>query len=165
MENQNENQEHKTLQTKPEDSWPNSDKVNLVQAATVYFSDLDDFGKGVDIKLILQKYALFFEGGYSVDQIIQALHTHCLKSTVIPKVSHLEAILSPEPVRISQTEFIHAKDQWAKEGYPKYSYYAGIVRDYERENHEERAKDKPIEDNRVLNIINSSIKRINQKTA
>lgn len=126
----------------------------------MYFSDLDDFGKGVDIKLILQKYAMFFEGKYSVDQIISAIHQHCLKSTVIPKVSHLEAILSPEPPRISQAEFIHAKDQWAKEGYPSYSANAMIVKQFEQENQEERAKAKPIEDKRVLEMIQGAVKKI-----
>ncbi len=160
MENSLENQDHKTSQSKPESSWQNSDKQKLVQAATVYFSDLDDYGKGVDMKVILKKYALFFEGKYTVDQIIRAIHTHCLQSNVIPKVSHLEQILNPETPRISSTEFIHAKDQWAKEGYPEFSYYAGIVKQYEKENSEERTKARPIEDSEVLAIVQNSIKRI-----
>lgn len=132
----------------------------MVKAATVYFSDLDDFGKGVDIKLILQKYALFFEGKYSVEQIIKAIHTHCQKSTVIPKVANIEAILNPPTQKISQAEFIHAKDQWAKEGYPEFSFYAFQVKQYEKENNEARAPITPIENQDVLKLAQSSVKRI-----
>lgn len=113
---------------------------------TVYFSDLDDFGKGVDVKTILAKYRLYFEGKFTVGQIIGAIHKHCERKTAVPKVADINAILSPEPEKISTAEFIHAKEQWKAEGYPAFSYYSQIVKDYEKENAEDRAPlyDEPI---------------------
>lgn len=76
---------------------------------------------------------MYFEGKFTVNQIINALHIHCERNSVIPKVSHINDILNPAKPKITQSEFIHAKEQWKLEGYPSYSYYAGIVKDYEKQ--------------------------------
>lgn len=128
MENQHE---HKTSQTKQADFWSNTEISELIKAMAVYFSDLDDFGKGVDINAILQKYRLYFEKKFTVNQILNAIHAHCERKTTIPKVADINAILNPEKPKITQAEFIHAREQHAAEKYPAHGYYGGIIKDYE----------------------------------
>ena len=56
----------------------------------------------------------------------------------MPAPADLIKIMSPAPTKITQTEFIHAKEQHALEGYPKYGYYGGIIRAYEEQEGESR---------------------------
>lgn len=100
------------------------------------------------------------EGRYTASSVLKALSDYSDKKNDMPAPADLIAIMNPEKPRISQAEFIHAKKQWELEGYPSYSYYAMIVKDYENENHEERVEHGKIEDKRLLEIVQNSVKRI-----
>lgn len=49
----------------------------------------------------------------------------------MPAPADIANILKPEEKKITYGEYCRAKDEWAKEGYTKFSYYADIVREYE----------------------------------
>lgn len=126
---------------------------------TVYFSDLDDFGKGVDIDIIMQKYRLYFENQFPVEAIIHAIHVHCENSPVIPKVSHLKEILSPTPPRITEAQYVQACKEYERNGFNQFTDAYDLKKAYEaqevakRENHE-------IKCDKIKEIAGSAIKRI-----
>ena len=97
----------------------------------IYFSDLTDYGKGIDLRAILGKYRIYFAKIYTTDQIIQAIHEHCREIRVVPQVPDLLGILEPKPPKISHAEFIHAKQQWANQGFPPFSDYRDTVKAFE----------------------------------
>lgn len=105
-------------------------------------------------------FRMKLEGKFTASQVMQAIDKYTDTHADLPTPADLTALINPEKPRISSAEFIHSKDQWAKEGYPSYSYYAMIVKQYERENQEERQEARPIEDKKILEIVQNSVKRI-----
>lgn len=123
----------------------------------VYFADLDDYGKGADLDVYLNKYRLYFDGKYSVSAIVEAIHKHCERKNHIPKVADLIAILNPEKPKITQAEFIHAKKQWELEGYKPFSYYGQTVKEFEAQ--EEKSRNiEPVADIPLAEVT-ESVKR------
>lgn len=105
----------------------------------IYFSDLKDYGRGVDLEVILQKYKIYFEKDFSVEQVIAAIHRHCERSTEIPIVADLMAILAPEEKKITQAEYVNAQKAQERNNFPMYSAEAVLIRDYEKQQEEDRA--------------------------
>lgn len=77
----------------------------------------------------------------STEEITAAFRQWMKTQTVMPTPADILKIArpaKPQEPRISGAEFIHAKEQWKLEGFPSYSYYATVVKDYERQNAEDR---------------------------
>jgi|AKVG01.1.fsa_nt_gi hypothetical protein len=109
----------------------------------VYFVDLDDYGKGVNIETTMEKYRLYFDKLYTVDQIINAIHEHCGKKSKIPKVCDLEPILNPQPAVVTESQYIEAQKAQEKNGYPAYSPEAMTIQEYKRQ--KDAMHSKPVE--------------------
>ena len=93
-EDQITKQELKVSESKQRDCWTNTQIQNLVKAMPVYFCDLDDYGKGINFEMLLNKYRFYFEKKYSTEEVINAIHQHCKISGIVPKVCDLVPILS-----------------------------------------------------------------------
>lgn len=61
------------------------------------------------------------------------------KSTEMFKPAHVTEILDPESKKITQAEYIAALDWQKRNGYPAYSAEAVLIREYEKQNAEDRA--------------------------
>lgn len=120
------------------DCWKNTEIQNLIKNMAVYFSDLDDYGKGVDLNAILEKYKLYLQGKFTVEQVIYSLHVHCERKRIIPKVPDLLDILDPVKPKITQSEYISALDYQKRNNYPIYSAEAILIREYTAQQDEDR---------------------------
>lgn len=119
------------------------------------------YGREIDLKMVLKGWEAILSDKFSGNQICYALKKYALEiGDDFPSPKNIHDILCPPKPRISTAEFIHAKEQWALENYKPFSYYGQIVKDYERENEEERAESRPIEDDEILKIVQNSVKRI-----
>jgi len=67
------------------------------------------------------------------------------QSTSMAKPAHICAILNPQKPKITQTEFIHAKEQHALNGYNPFSKYADTIREFEAQERENRCVHSPQE--------------------
>ncbi len=141
-------------------SWTAEEKTEILKVFTVMATIQKTYGREIDIKPTLQAWEYLMAKDFTGAQVVAAMDAYMRKSSDMPAPADIIAILRPAPVRITQAEFIHAKEQHAKEGYPAHGYYRQIIKQFEDENHEDRAKSRPIEDKRVLEIVQSSLKKI-----
>lgn len=142
------------------DYWSASEQEALIKTLAVIINGQKNYGKQVSIDDTFAYYRLKLDGRYPVDRILRALQLYTDTKDDIPTPADLITLMEPPKPKVGHAEFIHAKDQWAKEGYPQFSYYHMIVMQYEKENGDERAAPAPIEDQRVLGIVRDSVKRI-----
>lgn len=140
--------------------WQKSDLEMLAKALTFAYKNQKTYSQPLDIEGRILGWKFILEDKYPMETVLSALKRYMTEKSDMPVPADIEAILNPPKPKISQAEFIHAKDQWAKEGYPSYSYYAMIVKDYEKENADERNAPAPIEDSRILGIVQNSVKSI-----
>ncbi len=126
---------------------------------TLCFKNSDNFGAAFDVQSRIAAFRFVLEGAFSVEQILSALRIHMERSTEMFKPAHASAILNPPVPKITQAEFIHAKKQWELEGYQQFSYYAGIVRDFEAQEAEER-EDYRGKRQDILQIAGNAVRRI-----
>lgn len=143
-------------------NWTEDKKREILKTFTVMATIQKTYGREIDIRPTLQAWEALLAGEYSGEQVNRAMAAYMLKSSDMPSPADIARMITPETPKVSQAEFIHAKDQWAKEGYPSYSYYAMIVKQFEKENAEDRAPNPPIEDKRILDIVKASVKKISQ---
>lgn len=85
------------------------------------------------------------EGKFSVDDCLRALRQHMENKNTMPVPADIKNILEPEQSQVTYGEYLHAKDQWAKELYSPYSYYAQVVKDYEGRDSENTGGEPAIE--------------------
>lgn len=128
---------------------------------TVYFADLDDYGKGADIDIYLNKYRLYFEQKYTVQAIIEAIHKHCESKNHIPKVADIKNILQPIKPEITQAEYVQACRAWEREGYHTFGcQHYDLKKAYEKQESDKRNQPQKIEySNEMLEIASSAVKR------
>lgn len=95
--------------------------------------------------------------------VLTAVDAYTDQKNDVPAPSDLIALMTPPAEkRISGAEFIHAKEQWELEGFPSYSYYATVVKDYERQNAEDRAPKQPVINSLLKERVNLAIAEMKQ---
>jgi len=111
----------------------------------------------------LEAFKFTQEGDFSVEQILGALRVHMKKTTQMFKPAHATAILDPEPAKISQTEFIHAKKQWELQGFSPFSKYQDVVKGFEAQEDEGRAprNDQPLAP-QIQGVVNKALGKPDQ---
>lgn len=140
MTTQKENKmESKNSQTKQQDFWSASDQEKIVKTLSIIINGQKAYGKDVSIEDTFAFYQLKLDGRFPADAVINALGAYTDRSNDIPAPADLISLMAPQTPRITQTEFIHAKEQHKLEGYPEFGYYGQIIKQYERENAEDRA--------------------------
>ncbi len=149
------------MQERPTNFWSPSDQAEIIKVLTIIINGQKTYGKDVSIKDTYEYYKLKLDGKYPSDRVINAIQSYTDTKSDLPAPSDLITILEPkaEP-RISTAEFIHAKECWKNENFPTHSYWAGVVKQYERENAEDRAPKIMTEDPKLLEIARNSMKRI-----
>ncbi len=140
-------------------NWNEDEKREILKAFTVLATIQKTYGKEIDIKGTLQAWE-YVMGEYPAAAVLSAMQAYMRKSSDMPTPADLIALISPPKPKITQAEFIHAKEQWKLEGYPSYSYYATVVKDYEKESAEDRAPRIATEDKNLLDVAKSVVKMI-----
>lgn len=130
-----------TSQKDTQKSWTSTEIEELSKALAVVCIGQNSYGTEQQFSQRFDFWVMKLEGKYTVNQVLHALDVYTDKNSGIPTPSDIIKLLSPEPTRISHAEFIHAKEQWKLEGFPSYSYYAGIVKEYEQQEGEARTQE------------------------
>ena len=127
---------------------------------TVYFCDLDTFGKKIDVEILLEKYRIYLESKYTVEQVIYAIHKHCEREGNVPKVGDINAILNPEKPKITQAEYIAAKE-WQKRNnrYDEWTDAYDTIKAYEDQEKTER-DNFLIQCEELKQVAGNAVKRI-----
>lgn len=105
---------------------------------TVVISGQKAFGKDHSVKDVYDYYKMKLNGRYTAGEILTALDRYTDIKNDIPAPSDIIQIIDPPPKPISTAEFIHAKEMHALEGFPSHGYYGHIIKDYEKQNAEDR---------------------------
>lgn len=139
-------------------NWTQEEKQEIVKAFTVMATIQKNYGKEIDIKATLQAWE-YILGEYPADKVLAAMNRYMRKSSDIPAPADLIAIIDPPKPKITQAEFIHAKEQHKLEGYPTHGYYGGIIRAYEAQEADERSPE-PLTSLEGKKLIHEAMKRV-----
>jgi hypothetical protein len=152
--------QNQTSATKPETFWSNSDKAELIKTMAVIVNGQNSYGKTHNLAHLIDYYTMKLEGRFPMSSIIYALNLYTDRKDDVPTPADIINIIDPQKPRITQAEFIHAKEQHKLEGYKNYSYYGRIVKDYEAQEEQGRLPQSHITNGPIKSIIAQSIKKI-----
>lgn len=119
-------------------SWNIEEKTAIHRAFAILASVNNAYADNREMKARLQGWEAIMADEVSGYEVAEAVIKFAKKQDNIPTPSCLLKIINPVKQKISQSEFIHAKEQWRVEGYPAYSYYASIVKDFEKQEQSSR---------------------------
>lgn len=152
--------ENQKSPTKPANSWTASEKSELTQLLALIINGQNKYGETVSVKDTFAFFSFKLEGRFPMSSILYAINLHTDRKDTIPTPADIITIIEPAKAQITQADFIHAKKQWELEGYPSYSYYAMIVKDYEKQSETARIAPSKVEDPRIAGIIQNAAKAI-----
>lgn len=118
------------------------------------------YGKPPSLEAKYRRFRKYFEGRYSVDDLIYALRSHMLQKGECPVVADIEKILNPPPRQISHAEYIRCLDEYKKTRFDNWSPSAMIVHEYERQQREGDEKPEPPADDLKQIGVKTDLKRI-----
>lgn len=143
-------------------SWNEEEKRIIFEAFMVMVTIQKSYGRQIAVKATLRAWEYLLADTYSGEQIVAALNVYMRQKSDVPTPADLIQILSPPKLpksKISGAEFLHAKEQWKLENHAAFSYYGNIVKEYEKQENEERHPVQPIAPE-ILKITHDSIKKI-----
>lgn len=126
-------------------SWTDDEINTLAKVLTFCWKNSDQYGGDLALQSRVDAFKFVLEGVVSVELICGAIRAHMGESTDMVKPAHVKTMLFPEKAKITQTEFIHAKEQHKLTGYNPYSEWAQTIRDFEAQEREERGVHTPQE--------------------
>lgn len=118
--------------------WSLEDKREITKVFAVLATIQKTYGKEIHVKEVLQAWEFVLSEKYTAGQVIAAMRAYMERSSDMPTPADLIAVIDPPKPKITQAEFIHAKEQHKLEGYPSHGYYGYIIRDYEKQESEYR---------------------------
>lgn len=142
--------------------WSVEDKKRLVCVVAPLIEMQKAYGKTLDMKLVLRGWQTLLEDKYTIDQIIYALSEYALQRDDFPSPANINSILNPEKPKITESQFIAAQKAQERNGYPRFSPEAYIIKEYESQNYEQKEIFR-IENKKIAEIANNSIKLIDNE--
>lgn len=127
MENQNNNIQQSMT------GWNEDDKRKIANAVKPLLELQKSYGRKFDLQIVLRGWQMLMEKRFNAEQVCYAIYKYMEQKSDFPAPADLIKILSPPENRITTQEYWHAVDQWTKECYPQFSYYAQVVKDYKRQ--------------------------------
>jgi len=155
MEDQNNNTKAST------NGWSADDKRKIANAVKPLLEMQKSYGRTLDTKTVLRGWQMLLQNKYNAEQICYAVYRYMKQKSDFPAPADLIKILTPQENKISAQEYWHAKDQWTKEGFPRFSYYAQIVKDYEAQQSAETESHR-LENENLHKLAENNIKRISK---
>lgn len=123
-------------------TWTPEDKRKIFEAYAIQIDGANKYGEKPNIKANLRVIEVMFAERFTGTEITDTIYNHMLKSTEIIKPAHIEAILNPAKRKITQSEFIHAQQQHAKEGFPMFGSWGTMINEYHTQ--EDALKEEPL---------------------
>lgn len=131
MQNQNS-------QARPQNYWNPSEQEEIIKLLTIIIDGQKAYGKDASIKDVYAYMKYKLDGKYSADMVCAAIDAYTDLHNDIPAPADLIKIINPPAPKITQSEYNKAYDQWKAAGFPQFDYYGGIVKDYERQQADDR---------------------------
>ena len=116
--------------------WTDDEKREIFEVFCALAVSLKSYGNS-DHKARLRAWELILANEMTGNEVCSAMVAHAKASDEMPTPSDLLKIKNPPPKQITTAEFIHAKEQHALEGFPRFGYYGQIIRDYEAQRGQE----------------------------
>lgn len=135
--------------------WTNEQKRKIFEAAAVITEMQKAYGKQINLKAMLKGWEMILAEKYNAEQICFALRKYMERYSDIPAPADIIRMLEPEEPQITYAEYKHAIEQHAKEGYPMFGYYGGIIDQYEGQQLRKR-ESYLLERDKVLALEDSS---------
>lgn len=158
MENQIANHE---TQTKQDGFWNPSEKAEIVKTLAVIINGQKAYGKDASVQDTFAYYRMKLDGRFTASDVLSAIGLYTDRSNDLPTPADLiNLMVPPPPAKVTTAEFIHAKEQQKAHGYPIYSEWKAVIEQFEMEQEEARNPVAPIHDQKVLSIVQNSVKRI-----
>ena len=114
-------------------TWTPEEKKQIFEAYSIQVDGANKYGEKPNIKANLRVLEAMFAERFTGEQVVKVIYSHMLKSTEIIKPAHIEAILNPPPVKITQAEYIEACKQHQNEGRPLTGYYKTKIDAYDKQ--------------------------------
>ena len=127
------------------DTWTDEDIKTLAKALTFCWKNSDQYGGSLELEARVDGIKFVLGGIVPMKLVLGAIRAHMGESTEMVKPAHVKTILFPEKAKITQTEFIHAKEQHKLNGYNPYSEWADTIRDFEKQERDDRGVLSPQE--------------------
>ena len=135
-------------------TWTDQDNNKLSNALTFCYKNSDLYGQALELESRMNAFKFVLEGEYTMNQVLLAFKMHMGKTTEMIKPAHVNALLSPAKAKITQTEFINAKNMWEIGGYKTFCEYKDVMDAFTEQEHEQRESHEVITDERALELMN-----------
>jgi len=113
----------------------------------------------LDLHDRVQGWKFVLEEDFSVDQVMFGLKKFMKTNTNMPVPADIANALGAANTEITITQFKHAQEQWKISGYSTFSDHLDVIKAYEKQG-VVKAKDKEIQNEDLLKIAASVVKRI-----
>ncbi len=133
--------------------WKASDLSKLVLALKMAYKNSDNYGQQLEIKERVNAFRFVLEEEYEIEEVLRAIKIHMKRSSEMVKPVHINLILSPAKPEITQTEFIHAQNQWAIERYKTFCPHKQVIDAYRQQEEEVREEHAQITGKRALKLL------------
>ena len=112
----------------------------LTKILTVIAEGQKNYGKEVSVPNLFLYFKLKLENRFTMEQVEFALMKYTDEKNDIPAPADIIAILEPKKPRISESQFIAAQKAQERNGYPRFSYEAKLIEEYEIQKAEDAEK-------------------------
>ncbi len=127
-----------TQKTNCRNSWDDSEIDELAKALVVAYKTQNTFGVPLDISDRVAGWRFVLEGKYSVGAVLAGLSDYMENNSSMPVPADINKILSPPPVRITESEFVAAQKWQEQNYYPMFSEAKDTIDAYKKQQHETR---------------------------
>lgn len=138
--------------------WTNEDKREIANVFGIMAIIQKSFGVEVEIIPTLQAWE-FVLSDYTGEQVTNAMQAWIKESNSMPTPADLIKIITPEKKKITQSEFIHAQQQHAKEGYPMFGYWGTMIDKYHAQ--DDKLREEPLKIADSIKVLLPAKKKLN----
>lgn len=142
--------------------WDQEGVDNLAKALTFCYKTQTTYKEPLDLADRVTGWRFILEEDYTLDQVFYALKKFMKTSKNMPVPADIGNILNPTFPEITQTEYFHAKKQWALEDFSEFSDHLDTIKAYEKQTkvNRETVQAYRIENEQVRQLVQNSVKKI-----
>ena len=152
MENQN-------LQEKQQSYWTQSEAAQIVKVLSILINGQKTYGKDYSVSDTFAYYEMKLQNKFSAQQVLFAMDKYTDTKNDIPAPSDIINILNPAKPKISTADYIAARDNQRRNGYPQFSTDYMLIQEYEVQESDKQTEHKEVS-NELTRLAGNSVKRI-----
>jgi len=142
-----------------QDSWTGEQINQLGKALTFSYKMQNTYKEPLDLEDRLAGWKFVLEEDYTMEQVLYGLKKFLKDSEDMPVPSNINNILNPPKPLVTTAQFIAARDNQARNGYPAFSTDDMIIREYEAQEADKQEEHK-FESNELTELAGKAVKRI-----